>query len=53
MQSLDNLDKKKIPNYSLSLHAKREVKQLETFYKQGKIWRNTKTGRRERIEGGK
>jgi hypothetical protein len=53
MQSLDNLDKKKILNYSLSLHAKREIKHLETFYKQGNIWRNTKTGRREKIEGGK
>jgi hypothetical protein len=50
MQSLDNLDKKKVPNFEFSAGKKKEVKQLETFYKQGDIWRNTKTGRRERKE---
>lgn len=48
MQSLDNLDKKKIPNYSLSLHANREVKQLEAYYYQGGKWYSVKTGKEEK-----
>ena len=51
MQSLDNLGKKKIPNYSLSLHSQREVKHLKVYYYQGGKWFNIKTGKEEKHHG--
>lgn len=38
MQDLNNLNTKKIPNFGLTTFKKREVKQLEAYYKQGGKW---------------
>lgn len=38
MQDLNNLNTKKIPNFELTPFKKREVKQLEAYYKQGGKW---------------
>jgi hypothetical protein len=51
MQDLKNLNTKKVPNFKLSTFKKREVKQLESFYKQGGKWYSLKTGKPEK--GGK
>jgi hypothetical protein len=50
MFDVKDLDTKKKPNFTLVSFKKKEVKQLETFYKQGDIWYSTKTGKRERKE---
>lgn len=52
MQSLEHLNTPKKPDISVCPAIKKEVKYLESFYKQGDKWYSLQTGKEEKKNNG-